>query len=69
MPRYFLHARHGNGFSFDPVGVELTSPDPIEEMIHAQLAANGVKLVAELVVEVMDETGEVVKIIRIRDVA
>lgn len=68
MPRYFIHARHGDGFSLDPIGVELADPSPIEEMILAVLTERGVKLESELVVEVLDETGQVVKVIRIKDV-
>lgn len=67
MPRYFIHARHGQGFSLDPIGVELADPSPVEEMILAMLRERNIKLDEELLVEVLNEAGDVVKVIRIKD--
>ena len=64
MPRYFFNTRIGDELILDPEGEELRDPDRAWEiaraMIRELLKTEGVGALLNAVLEVTDDTGEIV---------
>ena len=64
MPRYFFNTRIGDELIADPEGEELRNPDRAWEVARAMsrelLTTEGSEDLARAVIEVTDDTGEIV---------
>jgi uncharacterized protein DUF6894 len=64
MPRYFFNTRIGDEVIADPEGEELRNPDRAWEVARAMsrelLTIEGAEDLARAVIEVTDDTGEIV---------
>ncbi len=65
MPRYFFNTRIGDDLIDDPEGEELRNPDRAWEVAHAMIlellkSEGAVGPLLSAVIEVTDETGEIV---------
>jgi uncharacterized protein DUF6894 len=64
MPRYFFNTRIGDEVITDPEGEELRNPDRAWEVARAMsrelLAIEGAEDLVSAVIEVTDDTGEIV---------